>query len=304
MGSDADGIGSELGLYYLLRSLKKEVWILNNEPVPLFLSFMDPDGLVHHIQEYENKQEELIEKLRGSFVFILDSSEPERSEKVAEAFLKVGCPFATIDHHLVEPKKNYCADPSYAATAEIIWDLYHFYSIKIPPKAALPLYVALVSDSGNFRYPKSSLRTHLAGGELLGYGLNSDEIFRAIYENQPADRLRFLQRVLKKAEINKEKGYVIAEIKPAMYRKLELGDTPNEGVVNLLLGVREIRLSAVITKTSDGLKCSLRSRGDVDVASLAKRFGGGGHKNAAGLKLVGSYREQSKKLKEAIRHYL
>lgn len=304
VGADPDGVGSELGLYYLLKSLGKEVTIINNEALGESLRFLDPENLIKDIQAYQNDLESLKKEILGSFVFIVDSSELKRSEKVAELFLSMNCPYATIDHHILPNEPNYCVDPDYAATAEMIWDLYKFYKKKISEKAALALYTGIVADSGNFRYPKTSFRTHLAGADLLALGINSDAVYRAIYENHPTDRLILLQRVLKKAEINKEKGYVIAEIKPKMYRNLDLGESPNEGIVNLLLGSKEIRLSAVITQTPDGLKCSLRSKGEVNVMELAKKFGGGGHKNAAGLKIEGDYKKLSRELKDSIRKYI
>ncbi|MCX7596904.1 MAG: DHH family phosphoesterase [Fischerella sp.] len=297
VGGDADGIGSEIGLYHLLKSLNKDVWILNNETVPEYLKFIDPDELVKDVKLEEQKDPTLIKKIQNRFVFILDSSELKRSDRVAELFQSAGCSYATIDHHILPRRTNYCADDSYGATAEIIWDLYKYLKIKIKKEAALALYTGIVADTGNFRYPKTSLRTHLAGGDLLSQGIHSDFIYRALYESQPADRLRFLQRVLKKTHIDKRRGYAIAEIKPRMLRGLELGDSPNEGIVNILLGVKDIRVSAVITETPDGgLKCSLRSKGDFNVADIAREFGGGGHKNAAGLKANGSYRSLRRKL--------
>lgn len=300
VGADADGIGSEIGLYYLLKSLKKDVIILNNEATPEYLRFMDPTGLVKDVQVEEQNHPDLVKKIQQRFVFILDSSELKRSERVGELFLSAGCSYATIDHHILPAQSNFCVDPSYGATAELVWDLYHHLKIKIKKEAALPLYAGIVADTGNFRYPKTSLRTHIAGGELVSLGIHSDFVYRALYEAQPADRLRFLQRVLKKTHIDKKRGCAIAEVRPRMLRGLEVGDSPNEGIVNILLGVRDIQLSAVITATHGGLKCSLRSKGDLDVAAVAREFGGGGHKNAAGLKVDGSYRLLRRKLVAAI----
>ncbi|MBN8223035.1 MAG: DHH family phosphoesterase, partial [Spirochaetes bacterium] len=179
IGADADGLGSQIGLYQLLKALKKDVKILNNERVPGYLKDLMPANLVNFIGD-EGLSEAQAEKLmRDRFVFILDSSEPHRSDKVGEMFLRLNRPWATIDHHVLPGKKEFCVDPTYAATAELVWDLYKFMKKPIPKAAATPLYTGLVADSGNFRYPKTSLRTHLAAGELIGYGVHSDFIFRA-----------------------------------------------------------------------------------------------------------------------------
>ncbi|HRP70685.1 MAG TPA: DHH family phosphoesterase, partial [Turneriella sp.] len=178
ISADADGIGSQVGFYYLLKALKKDVKILNNEPVPQFLQGFMPTRLVGYIEDPSSTKKitgalsfAQAEKLaRGRFVFILDSSEPKRSERVGELFMNLNLPWATIDHHVLANQKEFCVDPTYAATAEMVWELYKYLKIKIPKEAALPLYTGLVADSGNFRYPKTSLRTHLAAGELIGYG--------------------------------------------------------------------------------------------------------------------------------------
>jgi phosphoesterase RecJ-like protein len=200
-------------------------------------------------------------------------------------FLRLKRPWATIDHHVLPGKKEFCVDPTYAATAELIWDLYKYLKKPISKAAATPLYTGLVADSGNFRYPKTSLRTHIAAGELIGFGIHSDFIFRAIYESHPLDRLKLNARLMPKVQILANK-VVLLPVLRADREGLDLGDSGTEGIVNHLLAHRGVKAAAVLSESSEGeLKGSLRSIGAVDVASLAKKFGGGGHKNAAGLKV-------------------
>lgn len=294
IGADADGLGSQIGLYYLLKSLKKDVRIMNNERVPGYLAAMMPQKLVSYIGEQKlgdhigegGLSEAAAEKLmRDRFVFILDSSEPERSDRVGALFMRLNRPWATIDHHVLPGRKEFCVDPTYAATAELVWDLYRYLKIPIPKAAALPLYTGLVADSGNFRYSKTSLRTHLAAGELIGYGIHSDFVFRAIYESSPIDRLKLSARLYPKVAILPNKIIVLPVLQKDR-EGLDLGDSGTEGFVNHLLAHKGVIAAALFSETEDGeLKGSLRSIGDVDVATVAKKFGGGGHKNAAGLKV-------------------
>ncbi|MBX3723867.1 MAG: bifunctional oligoribonuclease/PAP phosphatase NrnA [Turneriella sp.] len=294
IGADADGLGSQIGLYQLLKALKKDVKILNNERVPGYLKDLMPANLVNFIGD-EGLSEAQAEKLmRDRFVFILDSSEPHRSDKVGEMFLRLNRPWATIDHHVLPGKKEFCVDPTYAATAELVWDLYKFMKKPIPKAAATPLYTGLVADSGNFRYPKTSLRTHLAAGELIGYGVHSDFIFRAIYESHPLDRLKLNARLMPKVQILANK-VVVLPVERSAREGLDLGDSGTEGIVNHLLAHKGVKAAAVLSESEEGeLKGSLRSIGAVDVASLAKQFGGGGHKNAAGLKIRKPFAEALK----------
>ena len=293
IGSDADGIGSQVGFAMLLEALGKKVLIINNERPTNNLSFLDPENRIKDINDIPAK--DLPSLFDNSFVFILDSSEPARSKKVADSFLDNNTPWATIDHHDLPEQENFCIDPSYAATAELIWDVYRFYKVDISKQAALSLYGGLVADSGNFRYGKTSMRTHLAGGHLLESGIDTDQVYRALYESHPVDRLRYTERIIKKAIINKEKGYIAGVIVKKMRKGLDLGDSPNEGIVNQLLAAKGIRLAALMTETDDGqLKCSLRSIGNIDVNKMAATFGGGGHKNAAGFKANRKFRKARK----------
>jgi len=300
VGADADGLGSQVGLYYLLKALKKDVVILNNEKVPEYLEPLIPAKLVHYIGRHDLPEEKVEKMLRDRFVFILDSSEPHRSEKVGELFLRLKRPWATIDHHVLPGKKEFCVDPSYAATAELVWDLYHYLKKPVSKQAALALYTGMVADSGNFRYPKTSLRSHLMGGHLLSFGIHSDFVYRAIYESNPLDRLKLNARLYPKVEILPNKVVYLPVLQKDR-EGLELGDSGTEGIVNHLLAHRGLRAAALLTETEHGeLKASLRSIGDVDVASLAKKFGGGGHKNAAGLKVREPFAEALKKVVAAL----
>jgi phosphoesterase RecJ-like protein len=295
VGADADGLGSQVGFYYLLKALKKDVKILNNEKIPAYLSDLIPASVVGHLGGDHGLAELAAEKLmKDRFVFILDSSEPHRSDRVGEMFLRLNRPWATIDHHVLPGKKEFCVDPTYAATAELIWDLYRYLKIPVPKAAATPLYTGLVADSGNFRYPKTSLRTHLAAGELIGYGVHSDYIFRAIYESHPLDRLKLNARLMPKVQILANKVVVLPVLR-ADRDGLDLGDSGTEGIVNHLLAHKGVKAAAVLSESEEGeLKGSLRSIGVVDVATLAKKFGGGGHKNAAGLKIREPFAEAAK----------
>ena len=301
--SDADGVGSQIGLYYLLKKLKKKCWVLNNEPPgEKFISHLD-HKVVDDINSYNDQESwlRMLSKMKPYFVFILDSSEIERSGRVGEAFSQSKCSYATIDHHVLKPKKNYCIDSSYAATCEIIWDLYRYFKIPIPTPAALSLYIGLIADSGNFRFNKTSFRTHLAGADLISTGIDTDGVYRLLYEDFPIDRLFLLKRIFKTVKINSKLGYVIGEILPKTKRGLELGDSSTEGIVNQLLAAKGVYIAALASKTDEGhLKCSLRSIGDTNVAKIAQEFGGGGHNNASGLKISERYTSAKKKLISSI----
>lgn len=295
VGSDPDGLGSEVGVYHLLKKLKKQVVVINAEKVPDNYAFMVPAGLIKNTEQDFDEIAAL--NFSGYLLLIMDNSELSRVGKILEISAKFKCPLATIDHHIVEKKKNFFVDDSYAATSEIVWELYRYLKIPLPRDIAVSLYGGIIADTGNFRYSKTTLRTHVAGGDLLGCGINPDEIYRYIFESSPPDRLILLKRILDKAVINTEKKYIAAFVKKSMFKKLKLGDTPTEGIVNQILAVKGIKISALMTETPNGdLKCSLRSIDEVNVAALAGKFGGGGHRNAAGLFIKGPFKDAAKKV--------
>lgn len=312
-GADADGVGSEIALWYLLKAMKKKVIIVNNEAVPDFIHFVLPEEPSFQVYNYKECQleencDELKDFVKSSAVIIVDSSDPKRSGKVSEFLFEHKPDWISIDHHIVEKHKNYFSDSTYSATCEFIWDIYKFLGQKINYTSALALYTGLIADTGNFRYPKTSFRTHLAAGDLLRHPIPSDEVYRAVFEAFPADRLKLLRRLLKDALIDEKSGIVAAFVKPGHLKGLNLGNSPTEGIVNLLLGVQGIHISAVMTQTSEGhLKASLRSKGDYNVQRVAARFGGGGHKNASGLKVEKRFGPASREIilalkKEVLEH--
>ncbi len=303
ISADPDGLGSEIAFYHLLKKLKKKVLIVNSEKVPSGYRFIDPEGIIMNMDEHGVKMDH--EGLRKFFLMVLDNSELKRSARVYELASKYGMKYCTIDHHIVAKSPQVNADPTYGSTSELIWDLYYHLGIPIPQKAVLPLYAGMIADTGNFRFSRSSFRSHLAAGDLIARGISSEGVYRKIFESAPIDRMKLFQRILSEAVIDVKKGFIAGFARQKMFDNLQLGDSPTEGIVNQLLAADGVRLSALMTETPDGdLKCSLRSIGKVDVSMLAGEFEGGGHKNASGLFLKGPYDVSCQKVLAAIELYL
>lgn len=304
--SDADGIGSQLAFATLLKKLNKEVEIINCELPSRDFAFLQGHEQIQSIENLSLSQEQIIERFKSSYVILLDSSELKRSEKVGDYIRLAGSSWISLDHHDIPNKENNMySDASYASTTELVWDLFHFFNIPISLSTGEALYLGLVSDSGNFRYGKTSTRTHLAAAELLALGISSEKFYRLLFESHPFDRLPFLRNIFQHTEFDKKNGLVFAQIKPAYKEGLNLGENISEGIVNYFLAVEEVFIAALATETEEGfLKCSLRSIDNVDVASIARKFGGGGHRNAAGLFVREDFNSAKEKLKKEIYLYL
>lgn len=308
INSDPDGIGSELGFAGLLKKLRKKVEIINNELPPSSLTFLKNLSDIQdiHLLTKSQSHEQILEKFKNSCIVLLDNSELKRTGKIYEYIEESRCDWFTIDHHeLSAEQENFCNDPNYASTTEFIWDLFHAMQIDLDKEIAVPLYVGMVADSGNFRYSKTSPRTHWAASELMEFSIDSEKIYRLLFESHPFDRLLLVKKIFHKAYYNKKIGLVFAEQKPSFKKNLDLGDDASDGIVNYFLSTQGVNIAALASKTEEGfLKCSLRSIGNVDVAKIAGKFGGGGHKNAAGLLITKKYSTAKKILLKELKKYL
>lgn len=307
INSDPDGVGSELAFAALLKSLGKEVEIINNELPEQSLSFLSGFENIQTIDKLveAHGSEKILEKFQRSCVILLDSSELKRSALVGEFLQRSKSDWITIDHHELPANEHYCNDASYASTTEFVWDIYHALEVELDADVAQALYVGMVADSGNFRYSKTSSRTHFAAAELLDFSVSSEHVYRSLFESFPFDRLLLIKKIFAHAHYNKKWGFVFAQLKPKFKKELELGEKPSEGIVNFFLAVNGVNIAALASKTDEGfLKCSLRSIDDYDVSFIARKFGGGGHKNASGLLIEKKYSKAKKMLLKEIRKYL
>ncbi len=308
--SDADGLGAQVGFFYLIKNIGKEIKVYNHEKINQRLEFMIPPKFLD-VYQYadENSRERdfdfFDEYLKKASLLILDNSEVNRLGYLGEYAKQNKIPWLSIDHHDLTPARHILVDSGYASTCEIIWDVYRFLEIPIQPEAARALYAGMVADTGNFRYPKTSLRTHIAAGELLMYGINPNEIFRNFYENSPIKRLQVLSEMVTNSRINTDRKYIIAELTQDLKKKYSLEPGESEGMVSQFLAYRDIELAVLIRETDEGtLKASLRSTKEINVAEFAARFNGGGHKNAAGLAMDEPYLPAKEKLIQALMDFI
>ncbi len=308
--SDADGLGAQVGFFFLIKNLGKEIKVYNHEKINENIEFMIPREFLDAYQYADESSRErdfafFDEYLNKARLLILDNSEVNRLGYLGEYTRMKKIPWWSIDHHDLTPVEHILVDSEYASTCEIIWDVYRFMGISIDPEAARALYAGMVADTGNFRYPKTSLRTHIAAGELLMHGINPNEIFRKFYEDSPVKRLQVFSDMVTNARINTDRKYIIAELTQDLKKKYSLASGESEGMVNQFLAYRDIELAVLIRETDTGtLKASLRSTKEINVAEFAERFNGGGHKNAAGLAMDEPYLPAKEKLIRALMDFM
>ena len=294
-------------MLYLLEKLGKKGEILLKEEPPRFLSFLPGIG---KIQPLPDKEANLYAYLRNFDAAIgIDTSEYHRltSEEIGKLLKGNSFPHIFIDHHIDSSSFPIFSKKIYPSCAEFVAELILYQEIPLSPSIAQVLYTGIVGDTGNFRYLKnSSFETHILAAYLLKIGeFHPDEIYRKLYFSFPPQRLEALSRIWQTLKVEYSIHLAYLEYSPSMIQDLSIREEDaKEGVVNMLLEVEGIYVSALFSQTEEGyLKASFRSIGEIDVASFAKRWGEGGHKNAAGCNEKKNYLEIFPKILEDLKEF-
>jgi phosphoesterase RecJ-like protein len=281
---DADAIGAEMALARALRALGKTVYVVNCDPTPALLEFLDP----HHEIVVLTGPTDLDVELESYGLLMLDVADPENVGSVKDWVMPRVAFTHAIDHHepgKEEPEYNYNRSEA-SSTCEILYDLISALAVPIDIEIALPMYTGIVYDTGSFVYPKTSKKTFEIAEALVAVGLKPYDIYTQLYESNTVASLVLQARVLATLEFHF--GHAVAVQTMTRRMLAETGAAYDEGqrLINVPLAASSVRVSVFFKENPEGLiRCSLRSKGRVDVAEIARRFHGGGHRTAAGFKL-------------------
>jgi phosphoesterase RecJ-like protein len=301
VNADGDGVGSEVGLWHLLRSRGLHPVIANPTGVPDRFNFMLPAGA--DASDHAAK-----EIARADVVVVLDISDLGRLGDLATAVRERGVPVACIDHHVSQgtlPAGPRLVAPEATATAELVFDLATELGWELSTDAARALYVGLLTDTGGFRFSNTTARALRVAAALLEHGVDPESIYEAVYSSAPEGRVRLLGDVLQTLVVEPERGLAWVTVPPGALERF--GATPDDldGIVEHARSIAGVRLALLFRQIANGrIKVSFRSLGDVDSAALAQVFGGGGHHKAAGASLEGSLGEAQTAVLQSARAYL
>jgi phosphoesterase RecJ-like protein len=213
---------------------------------------------------------------------LLDCNSPERAELDGKAFKKS----AVIDHH--ETESDYgdirWVERKAAATGLMVFYLIKALGIPFTRTMATNLYAAIAVDTGTFRYSNTGPDVFLAAAELVEAGASPGTISEHLYERWKKNRFDLLNLSLRTLEING--GIALLHVTKDMFRKTGTGEADTENFANVPRVIDSVLISTLIKETDNGRwKVSMRSKGKVNVATIAEAFGGGGHRNAAGFRI-------------------
>jgi phosphoesterase RecJ-like protein len=283
---DGDSLGSSLGLYWLLRALDKDVEVIMRDPVP------------HAYQKLPGAKEVRVtpaadESYDGVFVI-------ECSDIARPGLLNLDKQFVVnIDHHATTAlfgRINWI-DSTASACGEMIYNLAKAMGVRVTREVAECCYTALITDTGSFHYSNTTERTFKVASELLRTGVKPAKTAEAVFASYPWSRIQLMGAVLSTARRDSTGHVALLRHSLEMQQVAEASDEDADGFVNYPLTVGEVEAVAMLKESEPGVyRTSLRSKGEVNVAKVAEKFGGGGHRNAAGCTLHGTWEEAEERI--------
>jgi len=300
---DCDALGSELALAEHLRNIGKSVTILNSDPVPTPFRFLDshPKGTIKRYSQAKH----LPVINQADVIFVLDASGGwDRLGRVGEALQQAKAKKICIDHHpdATDFVNIAVVDTEAAATAELIYSLLVAMNGQLSPPMAQALYAAIVTDTGSFRFPKTSPQTHRVAAELLAAGANPSFIYSRLYEQYPLGRVRLKGHVIDSIKTVAAGQIAFYKLDRNTLKAYEVKASDLDGFASLGQEIRGVRVTIFGLETSNSrVKISLRSDGTVPINQIAAEYDGGGHPSAAGAMVSGKLDQVLEQVIEKVR---
>ena len=278
---DGDAVGSSLGLAWALRAIGKRVVVANESPVPVNLGFLpgsDEIRLARDVREPSRA------------VFVVDCSSLDRIGPSALALVAPEARVACVDHHagtdgFGDPR---LVNMDASATAELIYEVLEACAIPIGAETAACLYAGIASDTGAFRFQNTTPDVLRLAARLVELGADPSRTAVSLFGRKSPASLRVLGLALASLESRAEGRVSVLTISRAMFDEAKAAPEDADGIVQYAQSVHGARIGVLLQETAPGeVRISFRSDGTVDVNDVAGRFGGGGHRNAAGARLRG-----------------
>jgi bifunctional oligoribonuclease and PAP phosphatase NrnA len=283
---DGDSLGSSLGLYWLLKALDKDVEVIMRDPVP------------HAYQKLPGSRDVRVTPDADAgynAVFVIECSDITRPGLLNLEKQNV----VNIDHHATTAlfgSINWI-DSTASACGEMIYNLAKALGVRVTKEIAECVYTALITDTGSFHFSNTTERTFKVASELLRTGVKPAKTAEAVFASYPWSRIQLMGAVLSTARRDATGKVAILRHSLEMQHTAEASDEDADGFVNYPLTVGEVEAVAMLKEFEPGVyRTSLRSKGEVNVARVAEMFGGGGHRNAAGCTLRGTWEEAEEKI--------
>ena len=306
---DGDAIGSSLGLYHFLLSQDKTVHVIVPNAFPDFLKWMPGAKDIIQYNRYKEFADKLINE--ADVLCVLDLSALSRLDDMQDVVRNSPARKLLVDHHLYPEDfaRITISHPHISSTSELVFRLIcqlgNFSDIS--KEGAECIYTGMMTDTGAFTYNSNDREIYLIIGELLSKGIDKDEIYRNVYNNNSESRLRLQGYVLcDKMQIFPEFRAALIALSREEQKRFHYMKGDTEGLVNIPLSIKDVCFSVFLREDTekDMIKISLRSVGTFPCNQVATEFfNGGGHLNASGGEYYGTLEEAVELYKQALVTY-
>lgn len=288
---DGDSLGSSLALYWILKALEKDAVVVMRDRVPrAYRSLPGADDVV--------VLPEVTEMFDGAFV--IECSDIDRPGLVGLEKQNV----VNIDHHSTTAlfgNINWI-DSTASAVGEMVYNLCKALGVTPTKEIATCVYVALLTDTGSFHFSNTTERTFKIASELVKRGVEPAKVSQALFYSYPYSKIKLLGLALATLERDETGQVATIHVSTADVAEADASDEDSDGIVNYALSIGDVDAVAFFKEVEqDVFRVSLRSKGKINVARVAERFGGGGHKNASGCTLRGNFEELRAEVVERLR---
>jgi phosphoesterase RecJ-like protein len=283
---DGDAIGSELGLARIVRSQGKGAVIWNRDATPAIYRPLPGSERIHTGSE---PPAGFPDHFDAAIVLECPSLDRTGLEEALEPLTLIN-----VDHHLGNQhygKVNW-VDSAAPAVGEMVYRLAQGLKVPLGDTTATCLYLTLVTDTGGFRFSNATPSAFEAAAALVREGARPEQVSEWLYESYPLPMMRLLAAMLSTLTLHREGRISTVHISQEMFEQCGASSGDTEGLIDYPRSIAGVQAAALARQIGERrYKMSLRSRGEVDVEKVARRHGGGGHKNAAGFEAEGSLEE-------------
>ena len=295
---DGDAIGSELALAELAAAFEVETVIVNRDPIPATLSRLPGVASIR-------VADTLPDDFPAGFDLVVTVECPGLDRIGFDGLDRVA--ILNIDHHLANPaygEVNYL-DEEAPAVGEMVWRMFRAAGIEPSPEAATNAYVALVTDTGDFRYGNARPRAFRTAAEMVAAGADPPIVSEWVHEGRTASSVRLLGEALATLRFGCGGRLASLQVDPAAFARAGADHSDTDEIINTPRTVAGVEAVLFCKQWEPGtVKVSLRSRGSVDVRKVAASFGGGGHTNAAGCSVEGEIDDVRRRLESSLTELL
>ena len=304
-GPDGDAMGSTLALYHFLLKQNHIPVVVSPNEFPDFLAWMPGSQNIKIFEKDKVNCTSILQE--ADLIFTLDFNALHRTGEMEKVLAPLKAPFIMIDHH--QKPDDYAtitySDTSFGSTCEMIYNFISFLGKKqdIDTIIGTCIYTGILTDSGSFRFPKTTGHTHRIVAELIDLGVENSKIPSLLFDNSGFGRLQILGQALQNMKLVMEHKTAYTTLNQEELNSFNYVKGDTEGIVNYGLSVKGIEFAAIFIENAEEkiIKISFRSQGDFDVNQFARdNFSGGGHRNAAGGKSEDSMEETIRKFEDLL----